>query len=157
MSIIRKARISDVMEMRNLINSYAAEGCMLPRSLDSLYSKIRDFHVCEEDGHVIGCCGVHPDWEDLAEVVSLAVARPYTKQGIATKLLEACTQDALEIGINRLFVLTSIPEFFDKQGYTRVTRDDIPWKVWADCVNCPQYPDCRSASLIRVINTKEKQ
>lgn len=150
-NMIRKAKIGDVMEMKALINSYAAEGCMLPRSLDSLYSKIRDFHVCEEDGHVIGCCGVHPDWEDLAEVVSLAVAKPHTKRGIATELLKACTAEAREIGLKRLFVLTSIPEFFEKQGYTRVTRDDIPWKVWADCVNCPQYPDCRSVSLIRVI------
>jgi len=138
--------------MRKIINSYAAEDCMLPRSLDSLYSKIRDFHVCEIDGDVVGCCGIHTSWEDLAEVVSLAVTKPHTKKGIASQMLEICTDDAKTVGLKRLFVLTSIPEFFEKRGFERVSKDDIPWKVWADCVNCPNYPDCDSVALIRSID-----
>lgn len=148
--------MTDVPEMKKLINSYAAEGCMLPRSLDSLYSKIRDFHVCEMEGHVVGCCGIHPDWEDLAEVVSLAVAKTHTKRGIATQILSMCTEEAKKIGLKRLFVLTSIPEFFEKQGFTRVSKDEIPWKVWADCVNCPNYPDCGSISLMKMISSESK-
>ena len=159
-SMIRKAKMSDVFEIKELINSYATEGCMLSRSLDSLYSTIRDFVVMEKDGHVIGCCGVHPDWEELGEVVSFAVARPYVRQGIGMAMLETCTEDAKKLGIGRLFVLTSSPEYFEKRGYERVKKEELPWKIWADCVNCSKYPDCNSVALLKEIdseNTKKTQ
>ncbi|WNY23656.1 Amino-acid acetyltransferase [Methanimicrococcus hongohii] len=149
--MIRKAKMSDVFEMKELINSYATDGCMLPRSLDSLYTYIRDFAVMEDNGKIVGCCGVHPDWEDLGEVVSFAVAKPYTRQGNGTKLLEACIEDAKTIGLGKLFVLTSSPEFFKKKGFTEIKREELPWKIWADCVNCSKYPDCNSISLIKEI------
>ena len=156
--MIRKAKMSDVFEIKELINSYAADGCMLSRSLDSLYSTIRDFVVMEKDGHVIGCCGVHPDWEDLGEVVSFAVARPYVRQGIGMAMLESCTEDAKKLGIGRLFVLTSSPEYFEKRGYEQIKKEKLPWKIWADCVNCSKYPNCGSVALIKEIdreNTKK--
>ncbi|MDV0446285.1 Amino-acid acetyltransferase [Methanosarcinaceae archaeon Ag5] len=149
--MIRKAKMSDVYEIKALINSYATEGCMLPRSLDSLYTTIRDFMVFEENGHIIGCCGIHPDWEDLGEVVSFAVVRGRTRQGIGTELLDACIEDAKTVGMNRLFVLTSSPLFFERKGFTQIKKDELPWKIWADCVNCSKYPDCDSASLIMEI------
>lgn len=150
-TVIRKAKMSDVFEMKELINSYATEGCMLPRSLDSLYTNIRDFAVMEKEGKVVGCCGVHPDWEDLGEVVSFAVAKPYTLQGNGSRLLEACVEDAKTIGLGQLFVLTSSPDFFKKKGFTEIKREELPWKIWADCVNCSKYPDCNSVSLIKKI------
>ncbi|MDR0766847.1 MAG: N-acetyltransferase [Methanosarcinales archaeon] len=149
--LIRKAKMNDVFEMKELINSYASEGCMLPRSLDSLYTYIRDFVVMEENGKVIGCCGAHPDWENLGEVVSFAVAKPYTRQGNGTKLLEACIEDAKTIGLEKLFVLTNSPEFFKKKGFIEIKKEELPWKIWADCVNCSKYPDCNSVSLIKQI------
>ena len=152
--MIRKALMSDVFEMKELINSYASEGCMLPRSLDSLFTNIRDFVVMEEDGHIIGCCGIHPDWEDLGEVVSFAVVRPYTRQGIGTRLLEECIEDAKAIGLGRLFVLTSSPDFFKKKGFEEIKREELPWKIWADCVNCSKYPDCNSVSLMKEIDAE---
>lgn len=152
--MIRKAKMSDVFEMKELINSYATEGCMLPRSLDSLFTYIRDFAVMEKDGQIIGCCGVHPDWEDLGEVVSFAVDRPHTRRGLGSQLLDACVDDAKSIGLGRLFVLTSSPEFFKKKGFTEIKREELPWKIWADCVNCSKYPDCNSVALIKEIDAE---
>jgi len=152
--MIRKAKVSDVFDLKELINSYASEGCMLPRSLDGLFTNIRDFAVMEEDGNLIGCCGIHPDWEDLGEVVSFAVARPYTRQGIGTRLLEECIEDAKAIGLGRLFVLTSSPDFFKKKGFEEIKREELPWKIWADCVNCSKYPDCNSVSLMKEIDAE---
>ena len=149
--MIRKAKMNDVFEMKELINSYATEGCMLPRSLDSLFTNIRDFAVMEDDGKIVGCCGVHPDWEDLGEVVSFAIDRPFTRQGKGTQLLEACIEDAKSIGLSQLFVLTSSPTFFEKKGFVAVQKEKLPWKIWADCVNCAKYPDCNSVSLVKEI------
>ena len=152
--MIRKAKVSDVFEVKELINFYATEGCMLPRSLDSLFTNIRDFVVMEKDGRIVGCCGVHPDWEDLGEVVSLAVSRPHTCQGIGSRMLEECIEDSKLIGLGRLFVLTSSPDFFKKRGFTEINRDELPWKIWADCVHCSKYPDCNSVALIKEIDSE---
>jgi len=43
--MIRKARISDVRSIQALVNSYADQGQMLPRSLNDLYENLRDFSV----------------------------------------------------------------------------------------------------------------
>ena len=44
--LIRKAVVQDVPHMQGLINGYASDGVMLPRSLSELYDNIRDFTVC---------------------------------------------------------------------------------------------------------------
>lgn len=54
--MIRKARISDVVEMKQIINTYSKDELMLARSLSEMYENIRDYYVCEIEGEVIGCC-----------------------------------------------------------------------------------------------------
>ena len=45
MAIIRAARMSDVVEIVKLINSFAKEGLLLPRSLQSVYENLLAFRV----------------------------------------------------------------------------------------------------------------
>ena len=84
--LIRKAKLKDVPELYNLINEYAKEGTLLPRSLNSLYENIRDFWVCEKDGEIVGCYALHIVWEDLAEIKSLAVKKDYKGMGVGSSL-----------------------------------------------------------------------
>jgi len=58
--MIRKAKIDDIKEMQELINYYAKQDRMLPRSLNELYENIRDFFVYEVKGKRSGCCAMHP-------------------------------------------------------------------------------------------------
>lgn len=53
---VRKAVLKDVQDIYTLINEYAKEGILLPRSLNSIYENIRDFWVCEREGEILGCC-----------------------------------------------------------------------------------------------------
>jgi len=46
---LRKAKLKDAVGIYSLINSYAKEGLLLPRSLNSIYENIRDFWVYEEE------------------------------------------------------------------------------------------------------------
>jgi len=39
----RKAKMPDVPDIQQMINIYAKEGKMLPRSLNELYENIRDY------------------------------------------------------------------------------------------------------------------
>ena len=43
--LIRKARISDVVEMKHIINAYSKDELMLARSLSEIYETIRDYYV----------------------------------------------------------------------------------------------------------------
>jgi len=145
---IRKARISDVREIQRLINHFAGEGHMLPRSLSELYDDIRDFHVCEYDSTLVGVCALHVVWEDLAELKSLAVVAEAQRRGIGSTLARACLQEAVSLKIERVFTLTDSPDFFRKVGFKAAPKEILPQKVWGECVKCARFPDCNEVALI---------
>jgi amino-acid N-acetyltransferase len=147
--VIEKARIGDPPELLELVNYYAAQQLMLPRSLNEVYESLRDFFVHREDGRILGCIALHVSWEGLGEVRSLAVMEQAQGRGIGTALVEACLQEARELGIERVFVLTYVPEFFQKFGFALYPKEGLPHKVWADCLNCPKFPDCDEVALIK--------
>jgi amino-acid N-acetyltransferase len=147
--MIRKARMGDVKAIQKLIAEYARKGDMLPRSLSEIYENLRDYFVCLEDGgEVIGSAAIHIMWEDLAEVRSLAVRDGHKSKGVGTKLVEACISEAIVLGITRLFALTYRPEFFEKLGFVRVEKSELPQKIWTDCLKCSKFPDCDEVALV---------
>src|SRR5262249_62018238 len=79
---IRKARTKDAIQIHALINKYAKEEQMLPRTLLSIYENIRDFQVAAEGDRVLGCSALHFTWGDMAEVRSLAVDENAGRKGI---------------------------------------------------------------------------
>ena len=147
--MIRKAKVGDIKRIQELINYFAGQDLMLPRSLNILYENLRDFFVCEDKKKIVGCAALHISWDDLAEIKSLAVARNYQNKGIGRKLAEACILEAKEIGAGRVFVLTYAPDFFKKLGFRQTAHNKLPHKIWAECINCPKFPDCRETALIR--------
>ena len=69
--MLRKATVEDEKKIQALIAFYAKRDEMLPRSLNDIYENIRDYYVYSEGKKVHGCCALHIDWEDLAEIKSL--------------------------------------------------------------------------------------
>ena len=147
--MIRKANIKDIKSIYELINFYAKKDLMLPRSISDLYDDIRDFFVCEESGAVIGCCALHISWDDLAEIRSLVVDESKQRHGIGKQLVQACLDEAKEMLIKRVFVLTFVPEHFEKFGFTRINKSDLPRKVWGECISCVKFPDCSEIPMIK--------
>lgn len=147
---IRKAKISDVKEIQKLIEQSAKKGEMLPRSLSELYDNLRDFYVYqnEEQGGIIGTCAMHICWEDLAEIRSLVVREDFQRQGIGTKLIEACLSEAITLGLYRIFALTYKPNFFLKFGFKIVDKTLLPHKIWADCIKCVKFPECDEIAVL---------
>jgi len=146
--MIRKARLIDVKAMQTLINQYADTGQMLPRALNELYEHLRDFHVYEENGSLIGVCALHVSWDGLAEIRSLAVRQDRLKRGIGAELVRQCLHEAVDLQVTRVFVLTYQSEFFKKLGFTEVDKKELPHKIWTDCLNCVKFPNCDESSLI---------
>jgi amino-acid N-acetyltransferase len=149
--MIRKAKIEDIKQIHSLINFFAEEDLMLPRSLNELYDNIRDFWVYEEDNKVLGCAALHISWDDLAEIKSLAVKKDWQERGIGKQLISACIKEAKELGAKRAFVLTYHFKYFSKLGFKRVKHDTLPHKIWAECINCPKFPNCQEIALIKNI------
>jgi len=149
--MIRKATIDDIKEIQELINFYARQDRMLPRSLNELYENIRDFFVYEEAGKVSGCCALHIAWEDLAEVKSLAVDESRQKKGIGTMLVKQAIEDAKKLRVKRVFALTYVPSFFEKFGFKKIEHSELPHKIWSECIKCVKFPDCAETALVRDI------
>ena len=40
-------------------------------------------------------------------------------------------------------------KFFKKLRYKVIKRDQLPHKVWGECVKCPLFPDCGEVPLIK--------
>lgn len=149
MGRIRPARMGDVRAIHALLSLFAAKGLMLPRSISSLYDHLRDFVVYEEDGVILGICALHICWDDLAEIRSLAVVEKRQKSGIGAMLVESCLDEANSLEISQVFVLTYQAGFFRKFGFIDRDKQDLPHKIWSDCIHCSKFPDCDEDALIR--------
>ncbi|MBI3813087.1 MAG: GNAT family N-acetyltransferase [Nitrospinae bacterium] len=115
--MIRKALTKDAKEILAIINFFANSGKMLPRSINEIYENIRDFIVYEIDGEIVGVSSLHIDWDDLAEIRSLAVKEKNSGKGIGSEMTRECMREAKEMGIKRVFTLTYVPEFFKRLGF----------------------------------------
>ena len=129
---------------------------MLPRSLASMYENIRDFHLAVEPGEdgterIVGVCGLQVVWANLAEVYALAVDPTMRGRGLGRRLVLSCIDEAEALGIRRLMTLTYQREFFEKLGFEVVDRQQLPLKVWSECVRCPKNQACDEIAMIRVL------
>ncbi|MDA8163659.1 MAG: N-acetyltransferase [Desulfobacteraceae bacterium] len=149
---IRKARMEDIKPIYGLLKHFGEKGLLLGRSLSSLYEQLRDFEVCEisigDDARVVGVCALHICWENLAEIRSLAIAEEWQGKGVGTRLIESSLAEAKRLGINRVFTLTYQPSFFRRLEFRDIDKNELPHKVWSDCLHCPKFPDCNEEALI---------
>ncbi len=148
----RKARISDAEIMASLINQYAEKGLMLPRTISFLYQKIRDYTVIEKDGKIIGVGGLHILWKDLAEICSLAIRPESLNNGLGFRLVKTLLAESRFLEIEKVFVLTYQPLFFEKCGFHRIDKESLPQKVWTECINCPKFPNCDEIALLKKLS-----
>jgi amino-acid N-acetyltransferase len=149
---LKKATINNAKAIHALVNRFAKRDDMLPRSLNDIYENIRDFFVCTDNDTIIGLAALHIVWEDLAEIRSIAVSRKYQKQGIGKKLVKQCMKEAQRLGITRVFALTYHPEYFKLLGFDNVDKNDLPHKIWGDCLNCHKFPDCDEVAVMKILD-----
>lgn len=145
---LRRAKLRDVEEIMGLINGFADLGLMLPRSRNTLYESLREFLIIEKDSKVIATGSLHIIWEDLVEIRALAVAKDYQRGGLGKRLVQALLDEAREIGCPKVFTLTYQPEFFKRCGFTLINKEEMPHKVWKECIHCVKFPNCDENAMI---------
>lgn len=153
--LVRKAVIEDIEPIHAILNAFAAQGQLLPRSLSDLYEHLRAYYVLETapGERIQGVCGLGICWKDLAEIKSLAITEAFQGQGLGRKLVDACLREAASLGLDKVFTLTYVPAFFVKIGFYEVDKSSLPHKIWADCLKCPKFPDCdETAMMLKIEN-----
>ena len=149
--MIRKAVLNDVIAIHALLQLYSKKGELLARPLSKLYDHLRDFWVFEdpEKNKIVGCCALQFCWEDLAEIRSLAVVPDFTGRGIGSTLTERSIQEAVYFNIKNIFTLTYRPDFFKQFDFKTIDKNELPIKIWADCIGCVSFPNCDEIAMLK--------
>jgi amino-acid N-acetyltransferase len=149
--IARKATLRDIPALLQLINGYAAEGIMLPRTEFEISENIRDFTVVYAGSQLLGCGALHFYTPVSGEIRSLAVAPSRKAGGIGRLLVEALENEAIHNDLHAIFAFTYVPDFFRKVGFHQVDRGLLPLKVWKDCLCCPKFECCDEIAVIKTL------
>lgn len=143
--------MSDIPALLKLINFYAADGIMLPRTEFEISENIRDFTVVYEGSRLLGCGALHFYTPTSAEIRSLAVAPEARNRGIGVLLIKALESEAIDNHLHAIFAFTYVVEFFHKLGFQEVDRGLLPLKVWKDCLNCPKLHCCDETAVLKAL------
>jgi amino-acid N-acetyltransferase len=148
---VRKATMSDIHALLNLINDYAANGIMLPRTEFEMSENIRDFSLAYLGEKLAGCGALHFYTPTSGEVRSLAVDPHLKTRGVGRRMVEALEAEAVENRLHAIFAFTYVPDFFRKVGFQEVERGALPLKVWKDCLRCPKFQCCDEIAMVKAL------
>jgi len=150
---VRKAAMRDIHPLLKLINGYASEGIMLPRTEFEMSENIRDFSVAYAGQQLVGCGALHYYTPTSGEVRSLAVEPSIKARGVGRRVVEALEKEALENDLHAIFAFTYVPDFFRRLGFQEVERGELPLKVWKDCLRCPKFQCCDEIAVVKALRS----
>jgi amino-acid N-acetyltransferase len=151
----RKATMRDIPALLELINSYASDGIMLPRTAFEMAEHIRDFSVAVHFGDIVACGALHFYTPVIGEVRSVAVVRNGQRSGTGKRLVSDLEQEARDCDLDTLFAFTYVPGFFEKLGFVGVDRSELPLKAWKDCMRCPKFQCCDEIAMVKYLDGRE--
>jgi len=124
----RIARVEDVGGILELLHPLEQQGVLVRRSRERLEIEIEHFTLMERDNTVIACAALYPyPAEGMAELACLAVHSEYRHGGRGDGLLELLEGQALGLGIQSLFVLTTqTAHWFLERGFAEAPLDGLP-------------------------------
>jgi len=149
MLLTRNAILPDVERIHEIITPYAQKGTLLPRTISELCENVRDFIVAEHEGLVIGCGALHLYGLHLAEIRTIAVVPEAKGLGAGRKLVEALLKEAERHHASCVCLFTRIPDFFAHMGFGVARREELPDKIYKDCVHCPNLLCCDEVAMYR--------
>ena len=145
---VRRARLADVPQMIPLLDEYARQAEILPRSEAEVYQSIQGWVIAEAAGRIVAMGALVILWRNLAEIRSLVIEPAYQGQGLGRQIVSQLLVLAQELELPRVFALTRKPGFFLKLGFKLTRIEDLPRKVQKDCVFCPKFRACDEVAVI---------
>ncbi|MDP6052690.1 MAG: N-acetyltransferase [Candidatus Latescibacteria bacterium] len=154
---VRPAVIHDAEAILGILQPYVDEDIVLPIPVYRLYERIRDFVVAEQEGMIVGCGSLMIMWHDLAEIRSLAVRKGCQGGGVGRHIVDALIDEAITLGISKVFALTYETTFFVRSGFDAVEKETLPHKVWKDCTHCARFTHCDETPMARILIPDEQR
>jgi amino-acid N-acetyltransferase len=145
---LRSAGLGDIEAMSAMINRFAAEGLMLPKSTAELARSFREYVVLTGPDGVVACAGLRVYSPGLAEIVGLAVHEDWQGRGLGPRLVAHMVEQARALGIKRVFAMALQGGLFHTLGFRTIPREWLPEKVAADCKGCARRAGCREIALV---------
>jgi len=127
---VRRARTADVTMIKSLVDGYAGR-VLLAKEIVTLYESVQEFLVAEVDGQVVGCGALHVLWADLGEIRTVAVHPGVLGRGVGHAIVAGLIENARELGLARLFVLTFEKHFFGGHGFVEIDGTPVEPDVFA--------------------------
>ena len=152
---IRPAAEADIEGILAIVNGYAAQNLMLPRTDGQIRRVLCWFLVADDQGQIIGCGSNVELTPQLTELRSLAVAPEYRSTGLGKRLVEALIARARSDGYDQICALTLSESFFNRCGFATVDRWSFSSKIWHECIYCPKFDACDEIAVI--MNLTESQ
>ena len=146
--VIRPTGEADIEGILGIVNGYAAQNLMLPRTPEQIRRVLHRFLVAEHDNQVIGCGSNVELTPTLTELRSLAVAPAWRGTGLGQRLVAALVEQARADGYDQICALTLNEGFFNRCGFVTVDRWAISPKIWHECVYCPKFNACDEIAVL---------
>lgn len=120
--VYQRAGPADEPEIIQLLRS-----CGLPT--EDLAAGLPHFFVAKSGGALIGCVGLEL-FGSSALFRSLAVNPSWRGRGLSGELWQLARREAIEAGVENIFLLTTTAEaLFTKWGFVRTSRDTAPLRI----------------------------
>ena len=125
---IRRATINDIGGILELIRPLEQQGILVRRSREQLEMEIDKFTIIQRDNLTIACAALYPFPEEkIGEMACVAVHPDYRSSSRGEVLLERVALQARQMGLSKLFVLTTRSiHWFQERGFTPVDIDSLP-------------------------------
>jgi len=147
-----KPTLLDIGDMQRLVIKDVENGNILNRDKNEMASTIRSYICLKVDDKTIGFVALHIYTTSLAEIRSLIVHNNYRRKGFARLLINKIIDEAKDLGLKRLLVLTYQKELFLSLSFVEIAKETIPeTKIWADCIKCKHFPVCDEIYLLLTI------
>ncbi|XHC25134.1 MAG: GNAT family N-acetyltransferase [Phycisphaerales bacterium] len=135
---VRSAGPLDAPGVCELVSRWANAGRLLPRTLREVESLIECFVVARLGEEVVGCAALIVCGEAMAEIRSVAVDPTRTGHGIGRRMVEFLLDESMRLDLDRVFLLTRNPAFFERCGFRTIDPDDLPDSFVHDFLNIQQ-------------------
>jgi len=129
--LVSRARVRDVGAIKALVDHYAGQ-VLLAKELVTLYEDVQEFWVARRGEQIVGCGALHVLWEDLAEIRTLAVHPSARGTGVGHALVDRLVEQARELGLQRVFVLTFEERFFGRHGFVAIDGTPVTREVYTE-------------------------
>jgi len=97
---------------------------------------VKCWQITDEDSNLAGAFVLAKrEGEFICD--GIAIEEELRGTGLGTKLLRLGLDETIKLGGTRMYLVARAPEFFRKNGFVTVPRQEAP--NFFECLTCPQY------------------